>query len=251
LNAPWKSEDYFSAGAFVSDPQIVVDPSSLSSTQFPDQVKDMDLTISNTGFVSLTWTIQEDDSTANICNSPTDIPWFSLDQYSGSNNFKTNTAVGASFDSSGLTDAVYTGTLCIANNDPTASLVKIPVTLTVQSYTYGVNLSADQALSGNPGDVVTYTVQITNTSPDTSDTFNLGGSGSWGTNLSKSNVTLGIGASTTFSVGVTIPLGAGNGDMDVATVTATSQGDSGVSDTTQLTTTSFMHKVHLPVLFGG
>jgi uncharacterized membrane protein len=126
----------------------------------------------------------------------------------------------------------------------TTTAVVVPV--------YAVNLSPDQTGSGGPGDVVTYTVQITNTSPNVADTFDLAVSGGWGASLSKSSVTLGIGASTTFTVEVTIPAGAGDGDMNVATVTATSHGDAGVSDTTQLTTTSlFKYKLHFPLLFGG
>jgi uncharacterized repeat protein (TIGR01451 family) len=244
LKAPWVSADDFSAGAFLSDPQIAVNPTSLSSTQYPDQVKDTDLTISNTGLVSLTWTIQEDDSTVNVCSSPTPISWLDLDRSSGSTDFKTHTVVGTTFDSSGLSNGVYTGTLCITSNDPATSLVTIPVTLTVQSYTYAVNLSSDQTSSGAPGDIVTYTVQVTNTSPDTADTFDLDVSDVWGASLSRSSIALGIGASTTFTVDVTIPSGAGNGDMDVATVTATSQGDAGVSDTAQLTTTAVVVPVY-------
>jgi hypothetical protein len=101
---------------------------------------------------------------------------------------------------------------------------------------YGVSVSPDMAATGAAGDAVVYQVAITNTGQLT-DTFDLAASGAtWTTTLSTAVVTLNPGASDTFTVTVEIPAGALGNASDTATITATSQGDGGVSDSTNLTT---------------
>ena len=244
LVAPWKSVDYFSAGAFILDPDITLNPTSIASTQFPDQIKYRNLTISNTGAANLTWTIQEDASSAGVCSSSTDIPWLSLGQSSGSNLPGTDTVVATSFNSTNVSAGVYTGTLCVTSNDPVIALVQIPLTMTVEANPYSVDLSPAQALSGSPGEVVTYTLTVTNTSPNAADTFALSTSGTWVASLSTPSVSLGSGASITFTVAVTIPNMASDGAQDVTTVTATSQTDAGATDSSQLTSSAVVSPVY-------
>ena len=75
------------------------------------------------------------------CELPSDIPWLSLDTTSGSNGGGTNTAVTATFDSTGYGAGTYTGNLCVNSNDPDigpgngTDLVVVPVTLTVEAAT--------------------------------------------------------------------------------------------------------------------
>ena len=110
---------------------------------------------------------------------------------------------------------------------------------------YGVELSADMAMSGASGTTVVYSVWITNTG-NTTDTFDLVASGhSWNANHAAT-ATLGPGESMMVDVMVAIPGGANSGDMDAVTVTATSQGDTGESDSTTLTTTATGFVLYLP-----
>ncbi len=103
---------------------------------------------------------------------------------------------------------------------------------------YGVELSptTDDA-SGDPGDVVEYTLTITNTG-SVSDTFNLMASGNdWDVDL-PDEVELDAGASTTFIVAVTVPTDAAAGASDTAMITATSTEDPSESASSELTTTA-------------
>jgi uncharacterized membrane protein len=147
--------------------------------------------------------------------------------------------VTVTFDSTGLTAGnTYTGTLCIESNDAANPVVTVPLTMTVETPSYGVGIDPEAALTGLAGATVTYTLYITNTG-NTADTFDLAATGnSWMTMLSESSVSLNVGESTMVWVTVEIPTGVADGDMDVATVTATSAGDSGVSASATLTTTA-------------
>jgi len=109
---------------------IDVTPGSMSSTQAPDSVVTQTLNIDNIGNADLIWTAVEDSG--NDCDLPTDIGWVTgLTPSGGTTVSNTNSIVNFNFDSTGLAAAVYTGTLCINNNDLTNSLVEVPLTLTV------------------------------------------------------------------------------------------------------------------------
>jgi uncharacterized membrane protein len=131
------------------------------------------------------------------------------------------------------------------------------VTLTVvPAPVYGVTLSpAAAAMSGAPGDVVTYTLTITNTG-DTTDSFTFSASDNdWFVGLPLM-VTLDMGESTQVYVTVEIPVGAAHGASDMATITATSAGDMNVSAASVLTTTAVvpaptMWYLYLPVVFNN
>lgn len=71
------------------------------------------------------------DVQAPICDS-SDIPWASLDVSSGSTAPAAMDTVTVTFDSTGLADGEYTGTLCIETNDPLNPSVNVPLTMTVR-----------------------------------------------------------------------------------------------------------------------
>jgi uncharacterized membrane protein len=128
--------------------------------------------------------------------------------------------------------------------------VQVPLTLTVVTPAYGVEVSGDQALSGDAGTTITYTLMVTNTG-DVADTFDLSVAGNvWTTNLSASSISLNPGEGGGIEVYVDVPVGASNGEMDTATFTATSQGDPGVSDSADLTSTAIAPEIflYLPVI---
>ena len=120
---------------------------------------------------------------------------------------------------------------------------------TVTVLGYGVTMTpATAAMSGAPGDTVTYTLRITNTG-NTTDTFTLSVSGnSWTTTPGSGNVTLAAGAGADVTVQVAIPASANGGDNDAATVTAVSQGDAGQSASSALTTTATYNYIYLPII---
>jgi len=123
--------------------------------------------------------------------------------------------------------------------------------MTVNPSNYGVTLSGDQALSGEVGTTVTYTLSVTNTG-DVDDVIDLTAvsAGGWSYSLSTTSVSLNANESVDFTVVVTVPVGASDGDMDDLTVTATSQGNSAETDTAVLTTTAIATEftIYLPVI---
>jgi len=115
---------------------------------------------------------------------------------------------------------------------------------------HGVSLSPDAAQFAAPGEVVTYTVQISNTG-SVSDTFTLTTAGQiWPVNVSTGSVTLDPAQSTAFTATVTIPLTATHGLSDTVRITAVSSGDPSQQATVDLTTTAvvFDHFTFLPVI---
>jgi PKD repeat protein len=102
---------------------------------------------------------------------------------------------------------------------------------------YGVEISpATDALQGEPGKTVTYTLRVTNTG-NCADTFTIAVSGNlWQTNAPATIGPLATGAGADVEVTVTIVDTAQSGDFDTATVTVISQEDPSVSDSSMLIT---------------
>jgi subtilisin-like proprotein convertase family protein len=92
------------------------------------------------------------------CTAPTAIPWLTVSPLNGSTTGGGSTPVTLTYNSASLAVGTYTGTLCVASNDPDEALVTVPVTLIVEEPTAidigsftspvaGVNL-ADLAAAG-------------------------------------------------------------------------------------------------------
>jgi uncharacterized membrane protein len=97
---------------------------------------------------------------------------------------------------------------------------------------------ASDALSGDPGETVTYTLRVTNTG-NCADTFAVAVSGdTWATSTPASVGPVASGAGADIQVAVTVPSTAPCGSEDEIVVTLTSQEDGTVSGSSTLTTSA-------------
>lgn len=123
--------DIDNATVFVLEPDIRIDPPSLSSTQPPEDTIVELLQISNRGLVDLEWDIMEDSSPGLSCDATGDILWLSLSPANGATAPDETSVVEVTFDSTGLLPAIYEAALCVNSNDYDQPLIIIEVTLTV------------------------------------------------------------------------------------------------------------------------
>jgi bacillolysin len=65
------------------------------------------------------------------CDTLSDLPWLSVDPTSGTTEGSQSSEVDVTFDSTGLAPGSYSGTLCVASNDPIRPVVPVPVALEV------------------------------------------------------------------------------------------------------------------------
>jgi uncharacterized repeat protein (TIGR01451 family) len=139
-------------------PDLTHMPSTFIAELFPGDVATQVLTIGNTGFASLEWALSA---------SPP-VGWLSFAPTGGSLSPTSAQPVNILFETAGLDIGIYTTTLELASNDPDEAQVTIPVTLTLVQPP-----QADLALavsaypeSVHNGDLLTYTLTITNIGPD-------------------------------------------------------------------------------------
>lgn len=131
----------------------------------------------------------------------------------------------------------------------TGTLVKWCLVPDLDPLFHGVSLEpATAALVGPAGEMVTYTLRVTNTG-NVSDVLALDHAGNaWPTSVSPASVPLAAGAGADVTVQVSIPAGAAAGATDVVTVTLTSTSYAGASDSSTLTTRRTGSTIHLPLV---
>ncbi len=137
------------------DPEIEVDPTSLSGTVEQDSSTILTLTISNNGGSPLTWTADEAPTT---CSAPADVPWLSLDSTGSTIGAGGSTNVGVTIDATGLAIGSHSANLCIESDDPATPEVVVPVsvdvTLADAIFCSGFEDGEDGSCGAGGGDIV-------------------------------------------------------------------------------------------------
>jgi hypothetical protein len=169
-----------------------------------------------------------------------DIPWLIEDPITGTVGADSSFFVDLIFDTSVLTQTGdYTGTLKVKSDDPVNKSIDVPLMLHVVPPAFGVDLSGDDAQSGIPGEIVMYTLVVTNSSNGPMDSFDVAvGSSVFPTLPDVTTIgPLAAGDTTSFNVAVEIPVSSLPGESDAVDIIVTSQGDDTKSDVATLTTT--------------
>ena len=168
-----------------------------------------------------------------------DVPWVSEVPTNGVVGPESTFDVSVTFVSTDLTAGeCYTASLGLIHDDPGwDSPSYIPLSLCVVPE-YSVDLEPESSLgSGLPGEVITYTLRMTNTG-DLPDTFVLSYGEvdpGWIVELPVTSFELEAGEGVDVALSVTIPGNAGSGDFDTFTLTAASLM---ASDDVEVTTTA-------------
>jgi len=106
------------------NPDVVVDPTSLALTLYPNETGLLNFTIGNVGDADLTWSLVDTGD------------WLTLDPIAGTVVPAGETMVDVMFDSTGLAAGTYNATVTITTNDPDEPTVTVNVTLTVVYRTF-------------------------------------------------------------------------------------------------------------------
>ncbi len=169
-----------------------------------------------------------------------DIPWLSENPINGVLAADTGSQlIDVTFDASVVTQTgKYYASLLVNSDGPVNNPLNIPVTMTVVAY--GVALDPPiAALSGDPGNIVTHSLRLTNTGK-TTDTYDvtLNSLNGWSIVAPFAIGPLAPGTGQSLNVVVTIPTTAMGEAQDMTTVIVTSQGLASQSDQAVLTTTA-------------
>jgi hypothetical protein len=147
----------------------------------------------------------------------------------------------------GIGDINLSEVILTSQGDPTQVDLASLTTTVIPGF--GVSLEpAILSGAGYPGDIITYTLHLTNTG-DLTDTFEISFAGNlWQVTVPVTSVELAAGQSVEVFVYVTVADTALPGEQDVVTITATSQGDPAQFAQAELTTRAAYVRVFLPVI---
>jgi subtilisin family serine protease len=216
--------------------QVGLSPATQDGYGDPGQVLDYTMTLSNQGNVADTYDISVSDSPWQV---ELEISSIQLEPYS-SQDFLVSVTVPADALPGAMESVTVTATSA-ANPLLSADAVTNTYTNEVYDFDLAPAVGADIGIAG---EVVTFTLTLTNLG-NTEDTVNLTAADNlWDVNLPVTSFYLALGASVDVLVEVSIPADAMEGDVDLVTITATSEG--GIIKTSELTTTVAFHKVWMP-----
>ncbi len=225
----------------VSENGIALTPPADAMAGDPGTVVTYMLNLENTGLVTDTFDLTSSGNAWDVL-----LPVTQIELASGANaDFSVEVSVPANAMAGEMDSVMVTATSQASPGISASSELT-----TSANAVYGLTLApATAAMTGHPGETVTYTLHLTNTGNIT-DTFDLAASGNtWNVQLPVGPIVVAGGASQDLAVIVIIPAGAGQGDEDMATITATSQGDNTKSASSDLTTTARLWEVYLPLIF--
>lgn len=140
-------------------PDLQVSPPALSRVQFANQAFTETLTLANAGTVPLDWTAEEAPGT---CSAPGDLPWITLSPAAGTIPAQQAADLAVGFHSRGLAPGNYDGNLCVTSDDPDEPLVSVPLDLTVLPSPQTVLIPDPLMVQQPAGEVVTYTLTLSN-----------------------------------------------------------------------------------------
>jgi len=113
---------------------------------------------------------------------------------------------------------------------------------------YAVTLGEDQAGMGRPGEIVTYTLTLSNTGTF-SDVYDITAVSDWAVAFPTDVFTLTGETATEVILTVQIPPTADETDTDTAVISAQSRNDAGTDDSVNITTGVALYKVYMPVIY--
>jgi uncharacterized repeat protein (TIGR01451 family) len=244
-------------------PCLQVEPMALEPTVKLGLSTTATLIVSNTGQAAAAFTWHE---TVIPPAGYVDNDWLSTTPISGSiDAISGSQLMTVTFDAgaASITSAgQYLAGLVLDSNDPQQPQITIPVTFTVQPLVYGVQIDPDMTLEGIPGQVISYTFALTNTSDGLTDYMSLSlGPHNWHTFPASISIgPLASGAMALVSFSVSIPESALPGDLDEVTIEAISQGDPTKKSSIKLSTTAIepvadlelsLHSFSDPVVWAG
>lgn len=230
ISNPWTISEIFAGGAWI-DPLPVVygvdlSPDSQSQTAAAGDTVTYTLAIENRGSVSDTFALGVVSSWATAVSTTT--IWLDAGE---STTFTAVVDVPGNAVPGDMDTATVTA---VSQADPTAA-DSAALTTFIPLYAVALTPAVD-ALAGDPGTAVVYTVWVSNTG-NMPDTYDLALSGNvWNASLSASTLPLSPGTSANVTVTVEIPAAALAGESDMVTLTAL--GQTGASDSAGLTTTA-------------
>jgi PKD repeat protein len=135
-------------------PQIELAPQAISAALTSGESSLETLIVTNTGDLSLTFTLTDTGAAS----------WLSIDPTSGVLEADQSVPIHLTLDATDLSEGIYTTTLQVESNDPQQPLLTVPVTLTVCESPGGLDFTWEP-LTPWVNDVVTFTASASGTQP--------------------------------------------------------------------------------------
>ncbi|MBL7067953.1 MAG: DUF4876 domain-containing protein [Candidatus Marinimicrobia bacterium] len=132
-------------------PDINVSPTTLTFSVNPTQMLDENITIENTGNLSLDWT------------ASTSAYWIRLDKESGTLNASSSTLLNVTVNPEGMQAGAHSDIITITSTDPDEAVIEVSVSMTINGYAEAVVTPESMVVLVEPDGCGTDTLFISNT----------------------------------------------------------------------------------------